>query len=169
MNLSINLKVIRIGLLITLLSLMFGIGMGIVFGAKEEIFKNYISKNVAMYPEVHDKKSISKIWRYAQRAHFHAGGIASYSLALLLIILLSQMKDSYKKLSATLIGIGTLYPLSWLLIYIMAPMIGRSAAKHHILTESIVYISVGSFVVGFAILMGSLFFNSFNEENKVTI
>ncbi|PLY07035.1 MAG: hypothetical protein C0625_07520 [Arcobacter sp.] len=164
MNLSVDLKVIKVGLLITLLSLIFSIGMGITFGAKEEVFKNYISKNVAMYPEVHDKKSTAKIWRYAQRAHFHAGGIASYSLALLLIILLSKMKDSYKRLSSTLIGIGTLYPFAWYSIYVMAPIIGRGAAKHHILTESIVYISVGSVIIGTVILFGSLFFNTFNEE-----
>ena len=87
MSLNIDLKVIKIGLLITLLSLLFGIGLGIVFGAKEEIFKNYISQNIQANPTLHDDKSKDKIWRYVQRAHFHSAGIASYSLALLLIIL----------------------------------------------------------------------------------
>lgn len=163
---SFDLKVIKVGLAITLLSLILSVGMGIAFGANEELFKNYISKNVELNPQVHDKKSTSKIWRYAQRVHFHAGGIAAYSLALLLIILLSKMKDSYKKLSSTLIGLGTLYPLAWFSIFMLAPHIGRGAAKHHILTESIVYISVGSFVVGFVILLGSLFFDSFNENKQ---
>lgn len=40
MGLNIDLKVIRVGLLITLFTLIFGTGLGIVFGAKEEVFKN---------------------------------------------------------------------------------------------------------------------------------
>ncbi len=161
---TFDLKVIKIGLAITLLSLIFSVGMGVVFGANEKVFKNYISTNIELNPQVHDKKSESKIWRYAQRAHFHAGGIAAYSLALLLIILFSKMKDSYKKLSSTLIGVGTLYPFAWLTIFMLAPHIGRDAAKHHILTESIVYVSMAGFTVGLVILLGSLFFNSFNTD-----
>ena len=166
MSLNVDLKVIKIGLLITLMSLVFGVGMGIVFGANEKVFKNYISKNIELNPTVHDEKSKSKIWRYAQRAHFHAGGIAAYSLALLLIILLSKMKDSYKRLSSTLIGIGSLYPLAWLIIFLMAPHVGRDAAKHNILTESIVYGTVGAFVIGLGILLASLFLNKFNVEQN---
>jgi hypothetical protein len=161
---SFDFKAIKIGLLITLLSLIFSVGIGVVFGANEKVFKDYISKNIEMNQSLHDEQSSSKIWRYAQRSHFHAGGIAAYSLALLLIILFSKMKDSYKKLSSIMIGLGTLYPLSWFVMFLMAPHIGREAAKHNLLTESIVYISMVGFVVGLVILMGSLFFNSFNEE-----
>ncbi|WP_428023382.1 hypothetical protein [Arcobacter sp.] len=165
MNLSIDLKVIKIGLLITLMSLVFGIGMGIVFGANEDMVKNYISKNIAENPTVHDEKSKAKIWRYAQRAHFHASGIAAYSLALLLIILLSKMKDSMKTLSSIFIGLGTLYPLSWFCMFLLAPIIGRSAAHNHILTESIVYVSVGAFCLGLFMIFASLCFNMFNQKN----
>ena len=164
MNLNIDLKVIKIGLLITLLSLVFGIGLGIVFGAKEEVFKNYISQNIQENPTVHDDKSKDKIWRYVQRAHFHSTGIAAYSLALLLIILVSKMKENAKRLSSTLIGVGTLYSFSWYLMFYLAPTIGRDAAHSHILTESIVYISTGAFLIGLFMIFGSLFFDMFNEE-----
>lgn len=164
MSLNIDLKVIKIGLLITLLSLVFGIGLGIVFGAKEEVFKNYISQNIQENPTVHDDKSKDKIWRYVQRAHFHSTGIAAYSLALLLIILVSKMKENAKRLSSTLIGVGTLYSFSWYLMFYLAPTIGRDAAHSHILTESIVYISTGAFLIGLFMIFGSLFFDMFNEE-----
>ena len=49
MGLNIDLKVIKVGLLITLLSLVFGIGLGIAFGAKEQVFKNYISENIQLF------------------------------------------------------------------------------------------------------------------------
>lgn len=166
MGLNIDLKVIKVGLLITLLSLLFGVGMGVVFGANEKVFKNYISENVEANPAVHDEKSKDKIWRYVQRSHFHASGIAAYSLALLLIILFSKMKDQYKSLSSTLIGVGTLYPLSWFVMYLTAPIIGRTEAKSLILTESIVYISVTAFVIGLFMIFASIFFNMFNEKNE---
>lgn len=163
MSLNIDLKVIKIGLLITLLSLLFGIGLGIVFGAKEEVFKNYISQNIQANPTLHDDKSKDKIWRYVQRAHFHSAGIASYSLALLLIILVSKMKTNAKSFSSTMIGIGTLYPLSWYLMFYLAPQIGRDAAHNHILTESIVYISTGAFLIGLFMIFSSIFLDKFNE------
>ena len=163
MSLNIDLKVIKIGLLITLLSLLFSIGLGIVFGAKEEVFKNYISQNIQANHTVHDDKSKDKIWRYVQRAHFHSAGIASYSLALLLIILVSKMKTNAKSFSSTMIGIGTLYPLSWYLMFYLAPQIGRDAAHNHILTESIVYISTGAFLIGLFMIFSSIFLDKFNE------
>jgi hypothetical protein len=162
-SLNIDLKVIKIGLLITLLSLLFGIGLGIVFGAKEEVFKNYISQNIQANPTLHDDKSKDKIWRYVQRAHFHSTGIAAYSLALLLIILVSKMKTNAKSFSSTMIGIGTLYPLSWYLMFYLAPTIGRDAAHSHILTESIVYISTGAFLIGLFMIFSSIFLDKFNE------
>ena len=140
------------------------IGLGIVFGAKEEVFKNYISQNIQENPTVHDDKSKDKIWRYVQRAHFHSAGIAAYSLALLLLILVSKMKENAKRLSSTLIGVGTLYSFSWYLMFYLAPTIGRDAAHSHILTESIVYISTGAFLIGLFMIFGSLFFDMFNEE-----
>ena len=163
MSLDFDLKVIKIGLLITLLSLIFGIGLGIAFGAKEEVFKNYISENIKANPAVHDEKSKDKIWRYVQRAHFHSAGIAAYSLALLLIILVSKMKDSAKSFSSTMIGIGTLYPLSWYLMFYLAPQIGRDTAHNHILTETIVYISTGGALIGLFMIFSSIFFDKFND------
>ena len=163
MGINFDLKVIKIGLLITLLSLLFGIGLGIVFGAKEEVFKNYISQNIQANPTLHDDKSKDKIWRYVQRAHFHSAGIASYSLALLLIILVSKMKTNAKSFSSTMIGIGTLYPLSWYLMFYLAPQIGRDAAHNHILTESIVYISTGAFLIGLFMIFSSIFLDKFNQ------
>ena len=163
MSLNIDLKVIKIGLLITLLSLLFGIGLGIVFFSNLEVFKNYISQNIQANPTLHDDKSKDKIWRYVQRAHFHSAGIASYSLALLLIILVSKMKTNAKSFSSTMIGIGTLYPLSWYLMFYLAPQIGRDAAHNHILTESIVYISTGAFLIGLFMIFSSIFLDKFNE------
>lgn len=158
---NIKLDTIKIGLFITILSLVFGIVMGIVFGANEKMVKNYISNGVEKNITLHDSKSKGKIWRYAQRSHFHATGIAAYSLALLIITLLANMKDSIKSLTSTLIGAGTLYPLSWFIMFLLAPSIGRDAAHEHILTEGIVFLSVGSIIIALLILCANLFFKAF--------
>lgn len=163
MSMNFDLKIIKIGLLITLLSLVFGIGLGIAFGAKEEVFKSYITENIKANPAVHDEKSKDKIWRYVQRAHFHSAGIAAYSLALLVIILLSKMKNSAKSFSSTMIGIGTLYPLSWYVMYYLAPHIGKDAAHNHILTETIVYLSTAGLLIGLFMIFSSIFLDKFNE------
>ena len=91
-------------------------------------------------------------------------GIAAYSLALLLIILVSKMKNSMKSFSATMIGISTLYSFSWYLMFYLAPLIGRDAAHNHILTESIVYISTGAFFIGLFMVISNIFFDMFSSR-----
>ena len=66
-----ELQTVKMGLAIILLGLFFGVGMGISFGINEDAYKEYIAEGVAANPEVHDEESKDKIWRYAQRAHFH--------------------------------------------------------------------------------------------------
>ena len=75
-----------------MLSLSFGIGLGVTFGVAEDSIKSYISDAVAANPEVHDDESHKKIWRYAQRAHFHATGVAAFSIGLILLIMFSPLK-----------------------------------------------------------------------------
>jgi hypothetical protein len=157
-------KPIKLGLALVLLGLLFGIGLGISFGVREEAFENYIADGIAAHPEVHDAKSADKIWRYAQRAHFHATGIAAFSIGLLLLLAGSNMVAWLKQLSATLIGLGGLYPLAWFNMFLTAPAIGRSAAHAHILTETLTYVGVGGLLLGIAILLANLFLGAFSQQ-----
>ena len=154
---------VKIGLFLVMMTLIFGIGLGVVFGVAEDSVKSYISDGVAAHIDVHDKKSNSKIWRYAQRAHFHATGIAAFSFGLVLLIMVSSLKRQLKRVSSVLVGLGGLYPLSWFTMFILAPSIGRSAAHHHFITETFTYIGVGGLLVGIAILCANLFFDMFQE------
>jgi hypothetical protein len=159
-----ELNKVKIGLLLVMLTLVFGIGLGMIFGIAEGTVIAYISEGVATHPDVHDEQSAGKIWRYAQRAHFHATGIAAFSIGLLLLVLHSSLKPGLKKLTAILIGLGGLYPLSWFTMFILAPSIGRSAAHHHIITETFTYIGVGGLITGIAILCGNLFLGLFRSD-----
>ena len=82
-----ELNTVKAGLFLVMLTLIFGIGMGVVFGVNDDAVKSYITEGVAAHPDVHDDQSSGKIWRYAQRAHFHATGIAAFSIGLLLLIM----------------------------------------------------------------------------------
>jgi len=155
---TVSLYPVRIGLRITLLLLIFGIGMGIAFGVFEDSFKDYIAQGIAANPELHDQKSQSKIWRYAQRAHFHATGIGAFSLVLMLLVLFSSLKDSLKATASVLISLVGLYPLAWFTMFWLSPSLGRSAAHGHIVTELLTYIGTGGLLLGLAILIGNMFF-----------
>lgn len=154
---------VRIGVFLVMLTLLFGIGMGISFGVNEDAVKAYISDGIAAHPDVHDEKSSGKIWRYAQRAHFHATGIAAFSIGLILLMLHSSLGSGMKKVAAILVGLGGLYPLSWFTMFLLSPSIGRSAAHHHILTEMFTYIGVGGLLLGILILCANLFVGVFED------
>ena len=159
-----EIKIVKIGLLLVMLTLVFGILLGVSFGIAEDSVKSYIAEGVATYPDVHDEKSNSKIWRYAQRAHFHATGIAAFSIGLVLLVMFSSLNRQFKKWSSILIGLGGLYPLSWLTMFILAPSIGRSAAHHHSITVLFTYIGVGGLLLGVVILCANLFFERFQGD-----
>lgn len=155
---DIGVSAIKLGLALVLLELAFGIALGVGFGLNEDVFKDFVTQGIAAHPDVHDAKSQDKIWRYAQRAHFHSMGIAGFSIGLLLLVSITNLSKKLKKVTSVFIGLGFLYPLSWLTMFLLAPSIGRSAAHSHIVTEILTYIGVGGLVIGFVILIGNIFF-----------
>ena len=161
-----ELSLVKIGLALVLLGLLFGVGMGIVFGVNEDVFKDYIAQGITANPDVHDSKSADKIWRYAQRAHFHATGIAAFSLGLVILVMFSTLKPTYKKASAIFLGLSSFYPLSWYTMFWLAPSIGRGPAHAHILTEFFAYTGVGGLLLGAFFLCANIFLGSFRDESR---
>ena len=164
MHNSIDISLVKTGLGLVLLLLLFGIAMGIGFGIFEDSFKDYIAQGIAANPDLHDDKSQSKIWRYAQRAHFHATGIGAFSLVLITLVLLSDLKDSMKKVASTLIGLIGLYPLAWFTMFYLAPSLGRTNAHNHIITELFTYIGTGGLLIGLLILLSNIFLGLFSDN-----
>ena len=161
-----ELKTVKIGLALILAGLLFGVGMGIIFGVNEDVFKNYISQGIAANPDVHDAKSPDKIWRYAQRAHFHATGIAAFALSLVILVIFSTLNPTYKKVSAILLGLSSFYALSWYTMFWLAPSIGRGPAHAHMLTEFFAYTGVGGFLLGTFFLCANIFLGLFKDQNR---
>ena len=160
-----NFSSIKIGLALVMLGLIFGIGLGVAFGVNEAFFETYITQGIAAHPELHSASSPEKIWRYVQRAHFHATGIAAFSIGLLLLVSASSLKQRFKTITAIVIGLGGCYPLSWFTMFIVAPSIGTASAHTHPVTELLTYIGVGGLLLGLAILLANLFLGLFSEQN----
>ncbi len=158
---SADLSTVKAGLAIVLLGLFFSVALGISFGVNEDAFKDYVAEGIAAHPDVHDAKSQDKIWRYAQRTHFHAGGIAAFCLGLIILVMFSDLKPRLQRASSILIGLGSFYPLAWLSMFFLAPSMGRGAAHDHIVTELFTYVGVGGILLGSFFLLGNLFLGLF--------
>lgn len=154
---------IRPGLFLALLTLLFGIVMGISFGANEAGYEHWIDQEVALHPTLHDAESPEKIWRYAQRAHFHATGIGAFSLGLVLLVGLTGMRARMKTISSTLIGLAGFYPLGWLSIFLLAPSMGREPAHEAVITQVLVFVGVIGLLSGLLILSLNLLFDMWKE------
>ena len=144
------------GLVLSMLTLILGISMGVLFGANEDGVQEYISEGIATHQSLHDQNSQSKIWRYAQRAHFHATGVAAFALVLVLITGLTSLSRRGKFVASTLIGVGSFYPFSWFSMFLLSPSLGRDGAHHAFVTESITTISVACLSVGVLLVMYGL-------------
>ena len=161
---SAELSAIKVGLAIVLLGLFFSVALGISFGVNEDVYKNYVAEGIAAYPEIHDEKSKDKIWRYAQRTHFHAGGVSTFCLGLIILIMLSDLRRNLKPVTSVLIGLGSFYPLAWLSMFFLAPSIGRGAAHEHILTKLFTFVGVGGILLGSFFLLANLFLGFFKDQ-----
>jgi len=147
-----------------LASLLFGIGLGIYFGIAEDSIKMFIKEGIAAHPTLHDTKSADKLWRYVQRAHFHASGISGFSIGLIILVVLSSLRRNVKTITAILIGLGGLYPLSWFSMFLLGPSIGRSAAHDHFITEFLVYVGTGGLLIGIGILCANILLGSLSQK-----
>jgi hypothetical protein len=151
---------VRLGLLLGLLTVLYGWGLGAVFGAGEdwvrEGFLADAETSRAIYldkakgdPEAATaaiKQMDETAWRYFLRAHLHAGGIGSIAIGASL--LLSMLSSRLRGLASTLLGIGAIgYPLFWMLAGLKAPGLGSTAAAK----ESLRWLAIpstGCLIVG---------------------
>ena len=142
--------------------------MGIVFGTHEDNVKGWTKDGVAQHQTLHDEKSFSKIWRYSQRSHFHAMGVGSTTMALIIVVGISTMRRKLKTVTSILIGLGGLYPLSWFSMFLLAPSMGRGAAHNAFITELWTFLGVGGLLVGMGILVANIVFGAGQEPNEIS-
>lgn len=128
-------------IILSIFAMVGGVFIAIIFGANESFFNDRITqglkKNVkiqSMQDEAAKSEKIKseqeKNWRYYQRYHFHANGIASFTLALLIFLgFVKVSKYEFLIASYMLSVAGFLYPFVWLFAAIYGPEMGRDVAK----------------------------------------
>jgi hypothetical protein len=165
--LVLDLKPVKIGLALSILTILFCLLLGALFGLNEDMFQNYIHSGIAANPQlfVDAAKEQDKIWRWVQRAHFHAGGIGAFSLGLIIVTTLTSMSELRKKITAALIGLSFFYPVSWFAMFLYAPIIGRTAAHHTFIPELFADIGVGALSLGLLSLIHGVLFPSKASDN----
>lgn len=94
----------RIGIIFALLTLIYGFGLGGVFGAFEDDIKGHLESEgrsvlEAKYDNDTDKMAAvtSKSWTYFKRAHLHANGLGTSSLVLIFLLSYVQIKKAEKR------------------------------------------------------------------------
>ncbi len=131
----------KLPFILSILAMFGGVFIAIIFGANESYFKNKINDGLAKNVKIQSiqiesqklekiKSEAEKNWRYYQRYHFHATGIGSMSLALLIVLGFIKASKKQLLLSAYMISVGGfLYPFVWLFAAIYGPEMGRDQAK----------------------------------------
>ena len=143
LDLASDLRALRWGITFSLLTIMFGFGMGGAFGFLEDSMKNGLRASAeAVKDSAYGgddskmKQVVDKSWAYYQRAHLHGGAIGTATLAasLLLAILGRARRALRGAVSAALGGGGLGYSIFWLLAGQRAPGLGSTGAAKEALS-----------------------------------
>jgi hypothetical protein len=131
-----DLKTVRVGLVLALLSILFGYGIGIMFGAAEDSLKDGLkASGEAVLATVYKgeaealQKVLDKSWAYYKRAHLHAGALGASAVAQILLLAGLAVRPWLKSITAAMLGAGALgYGVYWLLAALRAPGMGSTSA-----------------------------------------
>jgi uncharacterized membrane protein YraQ (UPF0718 family) len=132
---------IKFPILLSILAMIGGVFISILFGANEGMFKDRILKGLEQNVKIQSiqdpgvkaekmKSEQDKNWRYYQRYHFHATGISSLSLVILLLLAFVQGHKFETTVASYLVALGGFfYPFVWLFAGLYGPQMGREEAK----------------------------------------
>jgi hypothetical protein len=132
-TLHTNLRQVRVGVLLSLLCVLFGFGLGGLFGGAEDTLKGELAQRATAVQDtvyggdVAQVKAIQdRAWTYFKRAHMHGGAIGSFALlGALLLASLAGLSARVRALTAAALGTGALgYSVFWLLAGLRAPGLG---------------------------------------------
>lgn len=124
------------GLTLAVLTLLFGFGLGGLFGLNEEAIKSRLSASAAAVQttvyqgdDAAAQAVVAKSWTYMQRAHLHAGGLGTAAVALtLLVVLLGTAPGVTRAISIGLGAGGLGYSVFWMWAGFRAPALGSTGA-----------------------------------------
>lgn len=124
------------GLILAVATLLFGFGLGIVFGLNEDLIKSRLAASAhAVQESVYHGDStaarpvLEKSWTYMQRAHLHAGGLGATAIGLTLLLVFLGTRAGVTRVVSLAFSLGGLgYSLFWLWAGFRAPGLGGTGA-----------------------------------------
>lgn len=130
-----QIVVVRLGLILSIITILFGFILGGFFGAAEDNIKDFLKNKAENAPagtyenqEAKDK-IVSKSWAYFKRSHIHANGIGTTAVVLILVLSVIPSRFQSKSILSFCLGLGALlYALFWLFAGINAPGLGSTGA-----------------------------------------
>lgn len=135
------------GLLLATLTLLFGFGLGVIFGLNEDAIKSRLSAAAAaapaaVYPDEGAQKAVlDKAWVYMQRGHLHAGSLGAVSVALTLVLVGLGTGARITRALSIGLGAGSLgYSVFWVWAGFRAPGLGSTGAAK----ESLAWLAIPS-------------------------
>jgi hypothetical protein len=132
-----NLRICRYGVVLSLLSILFGFALGGAFGAFESSFKSGLAdsarevrESVYRGDDAQIESVLAKSWSYYKRAHMHGAGIGNSALLLVLLLAALRRPSALVRRVVSLgLGVGAVgYPLFWLWAGRLAPSLGGTGA-----------------------------------------
>lgn len=135
-TLSPSLRLALPGLLLALVTILYGQGMGVFFGVNEQAIKETLKSSAL---EVKDtvykgdaaamKAVLDNSWNYMKRAHLHAGSMGTTAFVLMLTVgLLGVARRTVSVLGVALGAGGLGYSLYWMFAGFRAPGLGSTTA-----------------------------------------
>ncbi len=139
---TVNLRTVRLGLVLSVFAICFGFVLGGLFGAIEDTLKaGLMQQGQMVLTEVYAgdleklQAVVNKAWTYFKRAHMHGGGIGTATLGLCLLLAHLPASSHWwarktlKSGTATALGLGAVgYPAFWLWAGWRAPAMGSTGA-----------------------------------------
>lgn len=131
-----NVRPLAPGILLSLLSIVFGFLLGGAFGAAEDSIKSHLSSSAeAVFETVYQGDAakrdavVARSWTYMKRAHLHGGAIGAAALASIVLLALLGRPGRVERASAAAFGAGALvYSSFWLAAGLAAPSLGSTGA-----------------------------------------
>lgn len=149
-----HLRIASMGLVLAILTILFGQGMGIVFGLNEDLIKSRLKDAAAevqgtIYKDdlAASKAVVDKSWSYMHRAHLHAGAMGTTAVALIIVLCIIGASRPITALISVVLGAGGLgYSLFWVWAGFRAPTLGSTGAAKESL-DWLAMPSAGGFVL----------------------
>ncbi len=168
-----HLWIMRVGLAFTLLTFVYGNGLGAAFGAFEDQMKDHLKQaGTAVLQEKYagDGAKLGEVtaksWTYFKRAHLHANGLGASSLAMILLLAFLVAGDRIKAATAILLGAGSLgYSVFWLLAGLRAPALGGTGPAKASL-EWLAVPSAGACILGLGIVCVLFLMTAFGRRSS---